>query len=88
MVGEGSWLSQKERILLNVFCRLQSSTYQLLASQTNYTVFSTDSLENEPPNYNNLESIHNTIHGLVGNGGHMSYLDVAAFDPIFWLHHW
>lgn len=34
------------------------------------------------------ESIHDDIHGTTGgNNGHMSYLDVAAFDPFFWLHH-
>lgn len=39
-------------------------------------------------NTDSYESIHDEIHGTVGgNGGHMSYLDVAAFDPLFWLHH-
>ncbi|MCJ1264839.1 hypothetical protein MMC22_004714 [Lobaria immixta] len=38
--------------------------------------------------YDSLESLHDQIHGLVGtNGGHMAYLEYAAFDPIFWLHH-
>ena len=34
-----------------------------------------------------LESIHDQIHGDVGLGGHMGDPSVAAFDPIFWLHH-
>ncbi|WPH00686.1 tyrosinase precursor, Monophenol monooxygenase [Acrodontium crateriforme] len=39
-----------------------------------------------------IERIHNSIHGLVGgsnNGyqGHMSSPPVAAFDPVFFLHH-
>ncbi|KAL8999226.1 MAG: hypothetical protein Q9169_001891 [Polycauliona sp. 2 TL-2023] len=37
--------------------------------------------------YPSLESLHNQIHGLMGNGGHMSFIDYAAFDPVFWLHH-
>ncbi|KAH0538314.1 hypothetical protein FGG08_005088 [Glutinoglossum americanum] len=37
--------------------------------------------------YNSIESIHDQIHGLVGNGGHMGVVDYSAFDPIFWLHH-
>jgi tyrosinase len=36
----------------------------------------------------NIEFIHNNIHYWVGgNGGHMSQIPVATFDPIFWLHH-
>lgn len=36
----------------------------------------------------NLEFIHNNIHYWVGgNGGHMSMIPVATFDPSFWLHH-
>ncbi|KAK8131364.1 hypothetical protein PG984_007802 [Apiospora sp. TS-2023a] len=36
----------------------------------------------------NLEFIHNNIHYWAGGeGGHMSQIPVATFDPIFWLHH-
>lgn len=39
-------------------------------------------------NGDSFESIHDDIHGTVGGtDGHMGYLDVAAFDPFFWLHH-
>lgn len=31
--------------------------------------------------------MHNAIHSLVGQGGHMSTISYSAFDPIFWLHH-
>ncbi|KAF8655955.1 hypothetical protein AX16_002861 [Volvariella volvacea WC 439] len=36
-----------------------------------------------------LENIHNKVHVRVGgaNGGHMSQVPYAAFDPIFYLHH-
>lgn len=34
-----------------------------------------------------LEDIHNTYHDVCGGDGHMSRVPVAAFDPIFWLHH-
>ncbi|KAI7771846.1 hypothetical protein LZL87_006122 [Fusarium oxysporum] len=43
--------------------------------------------------YISLEYIHNNIHNLTGGSdyatgmGHMSDVPVAAFDPIFWLHH-
>jgi tyrosinase len=38
-------------------------------------------------NWGSLEDVHNSIHGYVGNGGHMGDPSIAAFDPIFWLHH-
>ena len=34
-----------------------------------------------------VESIHDAVHGDVGGMGHMGDPIVAAFDPIFWLHH-
>ncbi|KAH8692093.1 tyrosinase [Talaromyces proteolyticus] len=66
---------------------LKSSTYQLLSSETNYTIFSNNVLTDRGDNYNNLESIHDGVHALVGDGGHMTYFSMAAFDPIFWMHH-
>ncbi|PPJ60917.1 hypothetical protein CBER1_06201 [Cercospora berteroae] len=37
--------------------------------------------------WGSLEDVHNAIHDLVGNGGHMGQISASAFDPIFWLHH-
>jgi tyrosinase len=34
-----------------------------------------------------LEGIHDMVHVDVGGAGHMGNVPVAAFDPIFWLHH-
>lgn len=43
----------------------------------------------------NLEALHNQYHGLLGGGtdqddalGWMSRVPTAAFDPVFWIHHW
>jgi tyrosinase len=38
-------------------------------------------------NFGSLEDIHNTVHGAVGGEGNMGNVGIAAFDPIFWLHH-
>lgn len=50
--------------------------------------------------FDSAENIHDNMHGWCGgertalddNGvallGHMSHVPMAAFDPIFWLHHW
>lgn len=42
--------------------------------------------------YSSLEFIHNNIHSWIGGpdgmtAGHMADVPVAAFDPVFWLHH-
>lgn len=50
-----------------------------------------------PGTYPSLEDIHDNIHVLVGGpspsdqsapAGNMSIVPYAAFDPVFWLHHW
>lgn len=35
--------------------------------------------------FDSIESIHDQIHGLTGSGGHMTYIDYSAFDPVFWV---
>ncbi|EER44664.1 polyphenoloxidase [Histoplasma capsulatum var. duboisii H88] len=67
---------------------IRVNTYQLIAGEANYTVFSTDSLPDRGASYNNLENIHGLIHVSVGgNAGHMTYTPWSAYDPVFWLHH-
>ncbi|KAL9136330.1 MAG: hypothetical protein Q9175_002475, partial [Cornicularia normoerica] len=67
---------------------IHDATYQLIADQSNYAPFSnTGYTDGRGGSYNSLENMHNAIHGLVGNGGHMGYIPYAGFDPIFWLHH-
>ncbi|KAK4694655.1 hypothetical protein P7C71_g2972, partial [Lecanoromycetidae sp. Uapishka_2] len=63
------------------------------------THYNPDSGEVRPPlgeDFLSLELIHNNIHNWTGGSimnqkdqgaGHMSDIAVAAFDPIFWLHH-
>lgn len=62
---------------------LQSRVYNVLAMQHDYATVSSDQSSGD-----SLESIHDTVHNTVGSDGHMSLLAYAAFDPIFWLHHW
>lgn len=56
----------------------------------------------KPNVYDSAESLHDFLHGVCGGNkvehkeatrtlfllGHMSNVPVAAFDPIFWVHHW
>ena len=34
-----------------------------------------------------LENTHNTYHWIIGDTGHMGDTTIAAFDPVFWIHH-
>lgn len=63
--------------------------YNLLVNYANYSTFSNEAWipKDNPGNYDSIESIHDAVHGLTGAGGHMTYIDYSAFDPIFWLHH-
>lgn len=63
--------------------------YNLFTFYDNFTQFGTESYTfgKNFSNADSMESLHDVIHGLVGSGGHMTYLDYSAFDPIFWLHH-
>jgi tyrosinase len=54
----------------------------VLAMQHDYANVSNDLQPGD-----NFESVHDTIHNTIGSDGHMSFLAIAAFDPIFWLHH-
>ena len=53
---------------------------------TNYEEFS--SAANKEVSYTPLEQPHNSLHNIIGGeGGNMSSINIAAFDPLFWLHH-
>ncbi|KAL2373098.1 hypothetical protein RJZ57_002435 [Blastomyces gilchristii] len=70
--------------------------YRLLTYPMDFVSFATtardatmdSSSASKVTNDMNIEFIHNNIHYWVGgNGGHMSQIPVATFDPIFWFHH-
>ncbi|KAL5342248.1 hypothetical protein BJX70DRAFT_357265 [Aspergillus crustosus] len=65
--------------------------YRLLTYPIDYQEFATTALDKREPKVSadvNIEFIHNNIHWWAGgDGGHMSQIPVATFDPIFWLHH-
>jgi len=70
---------------------IRSQLYNTLHAKT-YEEFSSQLVSNlktyKPYNYVPLETPHNSIHNIIGgDGGNMSDISIAAFDPIFWLHH-
>lgn len=73
----------------NSAAAIQGRLYNLLTNYPNYAKFSNEAwIPNpNPNNYDSIESVHDTIHGLVGSGGHMSWITYSAFDPVFMLHH-
>ncbi len=62
-------------------------TYQLFANVKDFPTFSCSLPGGQANVANNVETIHNSIHNSVGGFGHMQFPEVAAFDPVFWLHH-
>ncbi|KAG8808043.1 hypothetical protein FRC17_004155, partial [Serendipita sp. 399] len=82
--------SELEGVLQNNRLTLRDRTYNLLTQYNSYGPFSNDQFPGpraNPGSFDSLESIHGSIHGLVGDRGHMGVVDYAAYDPVFWLHH-
>ncbi|KAI8674654.1 Tyrosinase [Fusarium keratoplasticum] len=74
--------------------RLFSSEYNDTWGSFSSTKWWAESAQKFTTGYLSLEYIHNNVHNVTGGGdlteyglGHMSDVPVAAFDPIFWLHH-
>ncbi|BCS28232.1 uncharacterized protein APUU_61280S [Aspergillus puulaauensis] len=84
-------LSQHSAVDGNNYGAAAELVYRLLTYPIDYTEFSTTAVANDSPKVSadvNIEFIHNNIHWWAGGeGGHMSQIPVATFDPIFWLHH-
>jgi tyrosinase len=71
---------------------LAQRLYSLFSNNDNYTTFSNNAFGRS----DSIESLHDTIHSLVGGlgpsqpaaqPGHMAYIQWSAFDPVFFLHH-
>jgi len=80
----------------NVNTPLREHVYRILEIDDWESFASAKAQENAPPdNWASIEGIHNVLHNWVGGAtdqkdtnGHMSHVAIAAFDPLFWLHHW
>ncbi|KAF3937147.1 Tyrosinase [Dactylella cylindrospora] len=89
--SNGQYQSQPAAVnqaLLRLGGNMRNRVYQLLTAYKQYNVLASKaSSQSGSGQFDSLEAVHDTIHGTVGSGGHMGWVDVAAFDPIFWLHH-
>ncbi|KEQ72123.1 Di-copper centre-containing protein [Aureobasidium namibiae CBS 147.97] len=84
--------SSQNNLLNGIFANSQVNfrdrLYNLFTNYNNFHQFGDSAwITASSTNADSLESIHDGIHSSVGNNGHMTYLDYAAFDPVFWLHH-
>ncbi|KAF1946664.1 Di-copper centre-containing protein [Clathrospora elynae] len=72
---------------------LRDRVFALFASKGSWGMASTEAIgvrtSLSGSSVDSFESVHDVIHNTAGgeSGGHMYYLDVSAFDPLFWLHH-
>ncbi|KAF8903867.1 tyrosinase [Gymnopilus junonius] len=66
---------------------ITSSTYSMLTRVHTWPAFSNHTVGDGGSTSNSLEAIHDGIHVDVGGNGQMADPAVAAFDPIFFLHH-
>lgn len=62
--------------------------YKDYATFSNKAVRKNKEGEFQPTVFGSVESLHDDYHGHCGGDGHMGRVPVAAFDPVFWLHHW
>ncbi|KAJ7611568.1 tyrosinase, partial [Mycena polygramma] len=67
--------------------QLTSKTYNLLTRVHTWPAFSNHTPGDGGSTSNSLEAIHDGVHVDVGGNGQMADPSVAAFDPIFFLHH-
>ena len=52
-----------------------------------YELFATTESHEGQDRNGSLEGLHNSYHNNIGGSGHMGQVPVAAFDPVFWMHH-
>ena len=73
---------------------LKATTWTIFSEASDWDSFSNESTKaaDSAGPMNSLEGVHGTVHNCTGGtvprrSGHMTSIPVAAFDPIFWLHH-
>ncbi|KAF5372536.1 hypothetical protein D9758_005295 [Tetrapyrgos nigripes] len=80
-------INTMKRTLQRAQSQITSTTYNMLTRVNTWPAFSNHTVGDGGSSSNSLEAIHDGIHVNVGGNGHMSDPSVAAFDPIFFMHH-
>ncbi|KAF2438104.1 Di-copper centre-containing protein, partial [Karstenula rhodostoma CBS 690.94] len=84
----GTWISDHgavDRDLRQQLSSLRQTIYSAITQYHSFNDFSNDANCGDSP-ISSIETPHNNIHNAM-DPGHMSPPAVAAFDPLFWLHH-
>jgi len=72
---------------------LRDRLFALFASKQNWGSASTSAIgvrtDLSGSGVDSFEGVHDVVHNIAGgeSGGHMYYLDISSYDPLFWLHH-
>lgn len=68
--------------------QIQQRLYNMFSSYKDYQSFSNKAWATENSrNADSIESLHDLVHTYIGLGGHMAYIPLSSFDPLFFLHH-
>ncbi|TVY62990.1 Tyrosinase [Fusarium oxysporum f. sp. cubense] len=75
--------------LLSRLPEIQRRLYELLTSYKDFNSFGTKAwgATQNLSTADSIESVHDIIHTDGGLGGHMTYVPLSSFDPLFLLHH-
>ncbi|KAK6539639.1 hypothetical protein TWF694_009845 [Orbilia ellipsospora] len=67
---------------------LRNRVFNILNYERNYNIFSNKAWDGgNSDNQDSIESIHDSVHGIVGGNGHMAVVYASGHDPLFMLHH-
>ncbi|EPS35849.1 hypothetical protein H072_10709 [Dactylellina haptotyla CBS 200.50] len=82
-------INQLNGKLANIGTNIKNRVYNLLTAYTDFATFSNKGTTTAVNGQlDSLESVHDVIHATVGGSqGEMGYVDYAAHDPLFFLHH-
>ncbi|KDR79498.1 hypothetical protein GALMADRAFT_208846 [Galerina marginata CBS 339.88] len=80
-------VTRLKSVLRSAQSNITASTYSMLSRVHTWPAFSNHTVGDGGSTSNSLEVIHDGIHVDVGGNGQMADPAVAAFDPIFFLHH-
>lgn len=75
--------------MLSQLPNIQQRLYILFSNYHDYNAFGNKAWapQQNLTNVESIEGIHDIIHGASGGSGHMTFVPLSSFDPIFFLHH-
>lgn len=76
-------------LLLSKLPEIQQRLYVLFSNYHDYNSFSNKAwaVSRGLPTLDSIEAIHDIIHLYGGSKGHLTYVPLSSFDPLFFLHH-